>query len=551
MELTFQSEWISARSYKLARRILLILLILACSYHHLLATIKYTRVDSDAADTFMLWSGLKQYGFQFLQSWRYTQDNWLLSLLPWHTLLYSFIPFSALFLVICEFSIWGLNLVVCSLIAQSLNAKKSISLVPFLLICAGEFVYKHGYIAFMITHNITNLLGLLSLLFSIYWIQNQSKSALIGALLFSIIAGFSDPWFLPCYLLPFLITTWILWKNATNKKNKTQFFYLWSSNALAWVFIYVLLYSKVFGLFYFLTKVQYRFSFNWHEIKILLVYFWGTVGNNIQFFPIYAVWSSVASLGILIILLAYIFIQLKRKVVLENYQWFFFISAGLSMLILPLSYILSKNPTTDVESNRYFINIFVFGILTLTVGAELLWSCFSKGIKSIFLIAGLAYAISGASTIIPLWKLPPSLPKSGQEDVLNFLTSHQLTYGYADYWYADILTALSNNFIRVRPIEFFGQEMVYPNRPQTSALWFTVLDVPVNQKKFFVYLPSILQDDKTQIKNALITQNGSPAEEYLYEGNLILVWYHPLNIYISKKPPLASVIQFDILNILI
>src|SRR6185437_15172384 len=45
--------------------------------------------DSDMAVPLALWTGFQRHGWSFLASWRYTPDNWLLSLTPIDALVFS------------------------------------------------------------------------------------------------------------------------------------------------------------------------------------------------------------------------------------------------------------------------------------------------------------------------------------------------------------------------------------------------------------------------------------------------------------------------------
>lgn len=506
---------------KLIRRACLSVCIILALSEHFLATIKYARLDFDSPDTLMLWYGFKQYGFTFLRNFYYTQDNWLLSLLPIHALLFMFFPFNSWLVVLFGFALWGLSAGLCGLIAYRLRAKKAMFLAPILLLCASQFVYDKAYLVYFITHNISNFWGLVCLFFAILWIQRAYKLDLAVVFGSAVIAGLSDPWFLPAYCLPIIVASILLWKISHNDQIRTRAFNLFAVIA----FSYVAIASKFFGTFYFFPQLFYKFSFA--QLSHLLLILAKNLGFFFNFFPIYNSWASIISLIILFGLVIFVGVDFRRRqLAIQPESILFFLTGLFSFVMLPLSFILGAH--LKAFEARYFINFFVVGILGLSIGLDYLWLYLSKWTKKIIGVLILLYATSAWSTQISLWSQMPHLPVSGEEGVLNFLIKNQLTYGYSDFLSATLLTGLSQDAIRVRPIDFspVTGDINGLRLCQSSLLWASAKDIPLHQNNFFVYLRNSEPANPVQ-KDALIAQLGRPSQILKYEKNLILVWDKP------------------------
>lgn len=506
-------------SKSILRKIFFCLVSLTAFYHALINVLVRGRVNSDHADTLMLWYGFKQYGWKFIKTWLYTQDNWLLSLLPFHALMYSIFPFSPLLIVLAGFLVFLLNIIFCGMIAKLLRAKNSVYLVPIFLMCSGDFFYTYSNALEPICHNITHFFGLLSLFLAMRWVKAHRPWSL-AMLCFSMVAGgVSDPWFMPTFALPLLLTAFAI------KKQEPYLF----RGVLAAFFLII---THVLGLFSFLEGMSYHIANRNQFISNI-----GRIVNNlglfINFFPIQAHWAGMTSLVILLILTGLIIHKIKQqKFSLENTHKIFFLSIGFSFIILTLSFLFHAG-----NSLYYLFNLFILTILIISVGIEHYWQTFSPRTQAILLFLSVLYIASGLSTTVPIWKQAPQLPPNEYDSLMALLTKNGWTYGYADYWQANALTALSHDSIRVRPIAFFDENgyMYRDKRRQTSPLWYLPADIPANQKYFFVYLtPGQSRTNELFYQKAMTAQFGVPVATQTYQQGIIMVWDHPLKI-IHKK----------------
>ncbi len=523
---------------KLSPQIGLALIITALLIVFFLASIHSIRVDFGATDTFLLWQGLKQYGYSFLEHWHYAQENGLLSILPIHALLFAFFPFNSWLLILSGTFLWLSNVILAAMISYQLRAKQAAILAPLLLLCAGKFVYEQGYLVYFISHTITNFWGLLCVWFSIKWFQRSKKSCLALVFTTAVIAGVSDPWFLPAFALPIIISNLILWKifHTTSvielRKRCLILFALMSSAS-------VVIASKLFGIFYFFTPMNYNFSFtnSGRSLKIFLK----EVGFFINFFPFYTFWTSLLSLSILIGLIIYSGFLLKNKTKLNIDSIYFLLVSLFSLLGIFLSFLLIDHPKTLLfgpDDARYFLNFFTLGILSLSIATDYLWKYIDDNNKRFFSLAAMMYAVSGLLTLGALWKKPYEDPVIEKAHVIRFLNEQHLSYGYSDYWNASLLTALSQNSIQVRPVQFspVTGEILGLRHWQNTYLWAdSKIETSTYSKNFFVYLRKSGMDLSFR-KSAIISQFGIPKEIFQFRQHLILVWKSPLGPCLTQYP---------------
>lgn len=105
---------------------------------------------------------------------------------------------------------------------------------------------------------------------------------------------------------------------------------------------------------------------------------------------------------------------------------------------------------------------------------------------------------------------------SAQEQLINFLKEKNLDYGYATYWNSHVLTVLSNQTVKVRPVEIVNGYPV-PMLWLSSKRWYT----PGSDKRFFLLLS---EHEKNLIKNRLGKISGLLVDTLKFSNYHILVF---------------------------
>ncbi len=520
--------------------LLFVSLLLIGAYNALLLTVHFVSVDADSTDTAMLWYGFHDHGWNFIKTWRYTQDNWLLSLFSWHSLLFYFFPFSPKLIILSGWGIFLADVFLCSYIAYQLGSRVACLLAPILWLFAGSFLYINGSLTYPITHNITFFFGLLAVLFTILWLQKKNKLALYGVFLTIVIGGLSDPWFLPCFSAPFITATFWFMRKKTLPKNESSD---WIPLFIVIVIAILLNFTKILGLFLFLSSVAYKVA-KGHEILKHIYILIKNAGWYFQVFPGHSSWTALASLLIFFGLISLSILKIRQHGCTTREQLFFFIFAGASLVLLTISFLLSSGLDHDgsLDYFRYFLNFFFWSILGFSLIIEFNWFYLSKISKMSVISVAILYVITGLSTSAPLWKKPINFVSNDQlwhQNFINTMIAHGWSYGYADYINANVFTALSNNRIRVRPVFFENGKMFWVNRKQLSPLWYTSEDIPKDQKTFFIFFhPSVLNkgiQDLNIVGKNLIEQYGPPSQTLPYDDGMIMVWNHPLELKLWQQ----------------
>ena len=131
--------------------------------------------------------------------------------------------------------------------------------------------------------------------------------------------------------------------------------------------------------------------------------------------------------------------------------------------------------------------------------------------------------VSGLSGGVFLAQSPPTvLP---QQQLITFLKSHHLTYGFGSYWTANITTLGSDGQVQVLPVvEQNGR--IRPYRWHSDSAWFR--GQRLDTANFVVFDLSVPQ---VPFQEAVINQFGTPQHVYRLadaQDYVILVWNHPI-----------------------
>ncbi len=522
-----------------------VLLLLLGLYNSFKASFALTFVNSDVADTAILWDGVHQYGWIFVKSWMYTIDNWLLSLLPLHFLLFEIFGANTKVILWSGYLIFLANVILCGLIAYSINARIASILVPVVLLFSNYFTYLYGMIAFPISHNITNLYGLICFLFVIKWMKNPRFFHLVIIFFCIVVAGLSDPWLLPCYAIPILLSQFILLirSQPTHKINHNAWLIVTLMLAL------LIIATKFFGIFSYVKSTElstFSFTYLFANFDLFLKALGGLLNLIPDFLQIshsHLFLVKKLSIIIIFILSSAIAIDIITLVRENPVRLNFFLTIIFSFLLLMVSFCLLNTEGVKlwtIDLSRYLINLLFLLILGIAVSIEFYWHTFHKALKIALTTVSLLYVFTSISSTYPLWKQPTNIKENEFTSLTNFLSTNHLTYGYADYWKANIVTLLSKNKIRVRSIKFSKKNGTVTSSLhfQTSKLWYLPNDLPTDTNETFIIVEKgySLCNDIQSCTAKLTQQFGPPAKILTYKDNFIMIWNHPLLDTIRNAP---------------
>ncbi len=509
-------------------------------YNSYQATFGINEITSDSVYTAVMWHGFKQYGWEFLKSWSYNNDTFIFSLFPWHFLVFYIFGDKPRILLWLGYVVYLGNIAICSWIAYALKARIAAIVVPLILLFCNFFTYLGAYVTFNICHTISNLFGLLCILLTIKWVRKPHYLFLISIFLCTVIAGLSDPWFIPAFACPILLTQLLFLIYFKEKQFSSSIPLL-----LGTLFIgFLIITTNIFGLLQLIKPPSIPVAHPKDIIKHL-IYFPRVTGWLFYLIPgrfsvtRFLNVSSLISFSVVFILIIWLIFKIRKQVLSSRESFNFFLIVLLSIVLICASYSLiymNFESSWYIKSSRYLINILFLLVLALSVAIELYWQTLGKALRILFPIMGILYVVSSLSSTLFLWPKPISFKDNESFLLTNFLTANHLTYGYADYWSANVITYLTNDKIKVRPVFFNPKDgsVAIPNFPGFSKLWFKNSDLPADQKEYFIIVQNIYYGcpDEQKCIATLTKEFGTPEKILFYENfyskNYVVVWNHPL-----------------------
>lgn len=393
-------------------------------------TNKYFVADSDTLNSVIVWHEIQLHGLSIMNQWTPTPDNWYFSVYPIHFLFFSLFGSGSNVIILISFIQVFLCALLSSLLIRNISGNYySIYLMPALS-CLSYFAYETGYVYHPLSHNITNLYGLLCLyIITTANEKNTTKGIAVAAL--SLVASISDPWYVVAYGLPFILGSIYIF--IKNKKLNITFIYL---QVLYLIIFFSHIVQNKLGIpvarFQFVSIDEFWLNLNW--------YFYG-LGGLLNILIHDSKLAKTISAILLVLLVCY--------TVMKNWKANeFFIILMLSIAGVSSSFIVGY-PLKEEYSARFLINICYLIPIILTVTLSCKWE------KSPIIIASAMLILLG-STHLYQREVNHSF---SNEQLLDFLKDNDLKFGYGAYWSSrsTAITYLSNWKNVIRPMRINEQ----------------------------------------------------------------------------------------------
>lgn len=508
-------------------------------------------IEGDATHSLMLWQGIDSHGISWLKDWRFTQDNWLLSLVPLHFL--GFLVFGATASVVILIG-WGIYLgsaFAAAAITWRVGARRAAVPVFLLLINLGRFAHLQGFASYSTSHNVTNLFGLVCLFVALGCIDRPGPGRalmLAGALTAGAV---SDPWMLAAYSAPILLVGSCLLVARAGHRMAGAILVLSSvvSIAATW--------SKLFGLLHFVPAMDLppgSASIVANNL-FYLVKNAGDLLNVIPFSPSGSLLASVLSLALALALFLYglAWLVRTRAAVGPQARLFLWLAVICSGSIGAAFVVRGEYAREDAA--RFLISLPYLAIVAIGALTDFVWTGAHRGFRPVVATAACLFGVTAlASNWYDIFARDFRGRENGLPAAVALLMQQGLSYGYAPYWGAgphegrwvegwgaNALTVASGFRIRVRPVMFDRTSgMLSPaRRPQTSKAWYTAGDVPADVREYFVVVAPDGEEcrELTVCVDGLVRQFGPPARVIRSGPTSILVWNHELVGY--ERPPIV------------
>ncbi len=481
--------------------------------------------EADFSDTAMLWLGFKKYGWHFFPSWRYTTDNWLLSLVPIHFLLFSLFGAKPLVVLLTGWGIFILTLLMVACIASSLRAPKTAILLPFILLFANQYAHAFGFLTYSISHNITNLYGICCLFITIKWLQHRRAWLLVCLFFVAFIGGVSDPWMLGAYLYPIIMTS-MLFSFIYRKHQESPSF--WQLGAVLFLVV-IGSKSRGFELLHFLPLYHHKI----HALNSQNIFM--VIQNLGRLFNILPLGHSTHLLLLSSLFSVLVFFYLLYKTTDVCYKKYnathnvtlYFLTVTILISLFAIITAMIVTESVNEGSSRFMLNIFYLGPLLIAINAEKHWPELTRTFKKTLIIAVILYIISSIVSNLTIWQSMRFTVK--KDDVLalvNVLEKNHLQHGYGPYWgaNANAITWLSHGKIQFVPVIFSKKTgfIINGKRYQSSLLW----KAPSAHENFFIFVKNDGEEcaNISLCKSGIIKQFGQPSDIIKYKDADIFIW---------------------------
>ncbi len=546
-------NYLSSKVKYLDLRFFLYLIIALSSVFSLWVSIHVTfsvwGTNSDSADLALLYHGVIDHGLRFVTSWRYTQDNWLLSLAPLMFPVYAVFGINNFTLVAPGWVLLVSNAFIGGFISYRITNGKLLSFYFFLissLLLGSMSLGGVGFMSFLLSHNSSMFYVLLSVLLVSRMIQHKKYTYLysIAVTVVCFVASISDPWFEATFCVPAIASLMIVLLFETMISKKSIAFAM-----ISIIIGFVLAYTKLFGLLAFLPRANFVFFSSIAQLDKNFHFYYNSILTfiNANYIFSYSYIAGAIYVLLFVILLLYCVASTAISVVSEaGYKKFIIYFSFLSVVTISLAYLLSNFPG-GAYSGRYLVNVYYLLLIII------IYSILSKRrhfiVYAFSLALFTAYTSSSLLEDYQIWtKINLANTTKQQSELANFLYAHGLKYGYGGYWATDAnaVSILSKYKVFIRPVSYepvinkknnipsFPLAYIIGNHGQSSPFWYNRSSLPSHKNEFLVIStgggePELFDNSIKMSKKLAIEQFGKPIKTYKYKDKVILVWNKNLN----------------------
>lgn len=470
-------------------------------------------VDSDLADTVMLWHGVRAHGLGFLRGWVWAQDNWLLSLLPWSAALYALAGPRPALVVGTGWAVFVACAALAAWLGWRLARRPAVwALLPVLLLASRPGLGRIGWLAYPVTHTVTLLWGLLALHAAVGWMTARRPWALAAVAAALLIATISDPWALPALVLPVLLAAVLLRQGRL---------------AVTVLVVGALAASRLGGVLDFLPPPRFEAA-SWAHMRENFALLPRILGAD------FAIWLPGAAAGEAAVMLPALLALDVAHAALRAWrglappQRFGLLVCGLSV-ILTLAAFLGNGFLRGTGSGRFLVAVAFLLPLGLALGLACAWRRVTRAGRALAIVLAVLHMAAGAADAWPRHRLraDTEMPLA----LAGFLAAHGLHYGYGAYFgaQANAVTWLSGWGVVMRPVSFgfLDGRLLYP-LVETSQRWYAPDDAPPGLSRRFVIVDPRSCASRDVCVTGLARQFGTPAQTLTFGGFTILVWDHAL-----------------------
>ena len=202
-----------------------------------------------------------------------------------------------------------------------------------------------------------------------------------------------------------------------------------------------------------------------------------------------------------------------------------FIFSIISVIVIFIGYVF-----TDLCINFMTTRYLMFTALLIYLMISL---SYRKNYRIWTLLIIVLLSLSAASNYVFVAKLDYQ-PNNDELNLIDYLISNNLTYGYADYWDSNIITYLSKEKIKVLPVTISYSKLM-PLRWLSCEKWFANESSQNYSGGYFILIRSTLCSEGLEG----FARNASPKSILQYGGYLIYVFNDPMPLLGTARAAIA------------
>lgn len=513
-----------ARFQRAGVRVLLAGALLLGVFQSLRLTFHLWGADADVADPVLLWQGLHTHGLWFLTHWRFTPDNWLLSLLPIDSALFAVFGAKPFVMVLTgALFFFAVVALTASLVWRERGGVVAAIVAIVLLFAGRPALGADGFLAYPVSHGISLAWGLLGLFLFTLWLDGGRAPTLVGGAVGLFIAAFSDPWVDVAFLAPIAAVAFVLLVlHRRDTDRRRLFLLLLAADVGATLAAAVAV--KIFGLFGNLHGPPHSLApigrmvdnaaFVARYVAVYVNLIPGTLpgAGALPSWPV-----TVVSCAVVVSMLAFGTIRFAACWRNLPVRRVFVAGTALVSILLMVPAIVSSPMPLGMVTGRYFANLFVFFplfVVLIPLGA-------SSGRPAAMALIGVlasASVVSGMVSGSVVWNdRPLAVSLKGIPKLASFLRSHGLSFGFGPYWptQANAVAWVTHGRETIRPVRFDHRKARFvPKTAQTLPSWYTRAGLArVPERMFLMELKAAgTCAPFATCRKAVVAQFGRPAE---------------------------------------
>ncbi len=497
--------------------------------------------DSDVADPVLLWNGVHRYGLHFVTMWRYTQDNWLLSLMPFDAVMFALFGDRPVVVVATGLLFfWAIVLLVGVLIGRERGPWIGACAAMVLLFAGEPTIGNSGFLGYAVSHGISLVWGLIGLLLTVSSVDRQRPVLLAAAGICLFVAAVSDPWADAAFMIPMLLAALALIVIGRPDRRRPLI------AIIAMLLIAgLLVQTQLFGALGFLPGVSHSVATLPQMIanaefaaRYIAVFFNILPGLLTESGPTPATAVVVDECVVFFAIVLLCAFRLIRNFSATSTRRQFIALTALASIFVMLAALVVTGFQQGMVTGRYMSNLFVF--LPLLIGASPIASDvharFDRNLVA--LLAGL-FMISGVVSNRMVWNdRMPTTGLNGVPQLETFLAARHITFGYGPYWWtqANATGWVTHGKLTIRPIDCNPSEGKFVPKPvQTLPNWYTKPAIAREPSRMALILSPSPGDcgAATTCLAAATAQFGPPAQIVPYGPLTVLIYNH--HLYLAPR----------------